>query len=64
MINSVIYGCAGTYLNSSRFPSFVTVNACQKERKVEDINPVHTGKKFNHNSGTKSNFASHIDICI
>ncbi len=62
MINPIIYGCAGTYLN--RVPSVVTVNACRSERrKVEDVKPVHTGKKFNSNSGTKSNFG-HIDICI
>lgn len=63
MINSVIYDCAGTYLN--RVPSVVTVNACRREeRKVEDLNPVHTGKQFSRNSGTKANFAGHIDICI
>lgn len=63
MINSIIYDVAGTYLN--RVPSVVTVNACRREkRKVEDVNPVHTGKKFNSGAGTKSNFASHIDICI
>lgn len=61
MINTVFYDCASTYLG--RVPSSVTVNSCRKERKVEDSKPVHTGKKFNPNSGTKSN-ASHIDISI
>lgn len=62
MINSVIYDCAGTYLN--RAPSVVTVNACRRERKVEDVKPVHTGKQFNKNSGTKASVSAHIDICI
>lgn len=61
MINSVIYDCAGTYLN--RVPSVVTVNTCRREREVEDAKPVHTGKQFNKNSGSKANFG-HIDICI
>lgn len=61
MINP-IYDVAGTYLN--RVPSVVTVNACRRERKVEDVKPVHTGKKFNLSAGTKSNFTGHIDICI
>lgn len=62
MINAVFYDCASTYLG--RVPSSVTVNTCRKERKVEDSKPVHTGKRFNHNSGNKANFASHIDISI
>ena len=59
MIN--VYACASTYLN--RTYDNVTVNTpCRKKRKVEDVKPVHTGKKFNPNSGNKSNFASYIDI--
>ncbi len=59
MINC--YDCASTYL--IRVPSSVTDNnSCRKERKVEDVKAVHTGKKFNPNAGTKSNFASYIDI--
>lgn len=62
MINTTFYDCAGSYLN--RIPTVVTVNNARKERRVEGVKPVHTGKQFNKNSGTKANFASHIDICI
>lgn len=59
MINA--YDCAATYMN--RVPSVVTVNNVRRERKVEDVKSVHTGKQFNKNSGSKANFG-HIDICI
>lgn len=60
-MNAILYDCASTYL--AQVPQNVTVNTCsRKERKVEDTKPIHTGKRFNHNSGDKSNFASYIDI--
>lgn len=62
MFDTFSFGVASTYLN--RVPSSVTVYSVRKERKVEDVHPVHTGKRFNHNSGTKANFATHIDVSI
>lgn len=62
MINTNFYDCAATYLNS--VPTAKAVNPSTKTRKVEATSAVYTGKRFNANAGTKSNFASHIDICI
>lgn len=56
------YDCAATYLH--KVPTHKKVEAFKKERKVEAVSAVYTGKRFNQNAGTKANFASHIDICI
>lgn len=63
MINTNLYAVAATYLN--RVPTANAVTPSKKTRKVEATSAVYTGgKRFNANAGTKSNFASHIDICI
>lgn len=62
MINTNYYDVASCYLN--RVPYVNKVNPPKKERKVEATSAVYTGKRFNSNAGTKSNFAGHIDICI
>lgn len=59
---SNLYDCAATYLYNA--PTNIKREPSKKERKVEAVAAVYTGKRFNHNAGTKANFASHIDICI
>lgn len=57
---SNFYDVAATYLYSAPKQQ-PRVEIKEKQRKVENVSSVHTGKRFNPNAGANYN---HIDICI
>lgn len=60
---SNLYACASTYLYKPTVEASVN-SSKQNRRKVEPVSGSHTGRSYRNTSGTKANFASHIDICI
>lgn len=62
MINLTQYDCAATYLNRIYTYEQPMVET-KKERKVECVHSVQTGRRFNQNAANKANH-NHIDICI